>query len=151
MMVTNSKQLIEMKSELFLRCKSVLNYFHWKGEMPLKFQSDCIATTYKQGAISNDQYCWGFGIKYSIGISNLIPESGNNTIEKKINSSCIIEFTKIKVTMFADHFWCFLHGKVHVALVIWLLARKFFVEITSQSSMKPREPFSSNSVLFFKA
>ncbi len=39
--------------------KCSLNYFHLKGEMPPKFQSDWIATTRKQGTITNDQCCWG--------------------------------------------------------------------------------------------
>ncbi len=33
-------------------------------------------------------------IKSAIGVSNLIPESGDNAFEKKINSSCIVEFTR---------------------------------------------------------
>ena len=62
-----------------------LNYFLREREVPIESQGELSPMMDAVGIL---------GIKCAIGVSNLIPESGDKACEMKINSSCIVEFTR---------------------------------------------------------
>jgi hypothetical protein len=96
-MVTYFKQLIEMNvlSELSLRCKSVPSTTSFGNK---RCQQNCRVIELPPHATSELSPMMDavgiLGIKCAIGVSNLIPDSGDKAEDRKFNSSRIVRLTR---------------------------------------------------------
>ncbi len=91
------------------------------------------------------------GMRWAIGVSNLMPKSGFSASAKKFNSFGIVLFTRYVLLLLFTIFTAFFMAKLICCWWSEILPEKVFVEICFTKSLKPLELLSNNSVLLLRA